>query len=122
MSNLTFFACECETMNREKKTRLQSAGWKVGSAEEFLELTPDEASLVELKLSLAKWLKAQRLARNWSQTELAKRIGSSQSRMARVEAGDPSVSLDLMFRAAFAAGATQKDLAKVVGAPRSRRR
>lgn len=109
-------------MKSDKKTRLEKAGWKVGSAEEFLELTADEAALVELKLNLAKWLKAQRLARKWTQAELAKRIGSSQSRLARVEGGDPSVSLDLMFRAAFAAGATQKDLAKVVGAPRTRRR
>jgi DNA-binding XRE family transcriptional regulator len=109
-------------MKSEKKTRLQNAGWTVGTAEDFLGLTADEAALVELKLNLAKWLKAQRLAHKWTQVELAKRVGSSQSRMARVEAGDPSVSLDLMFRAAFAAGATQKDLAKVVGAPRSRRR
>lgn len=109
-------------MKSEKKTRLQNAGWKVGSTDEFLELTPDESALVELKLNLANWVKARRLAQNWSQAELAKRIGSSQSRMARVEGGDPSVSLDLMFRAAFAAGATEKDLAKVVGAPRTRRR
>lgn len=109
-------------MKSEKKARLQSAGWKIGTTEEFLGLTADEAALVELKLNLAKWLKAQRLAHNWTQVELAKRIGSSQSRMARIEAGDPSVSLDLMFRAAFAAGATQKDLAKVVSRPRSRQR
>lgn len=109
-------------MKNEKKTRLENAGWKVGTAEEFVELTSDEAALVELKLNLAKWLKAQRLARDWTQVELARRVGSSQSRMARVEAGDPSVSLDLLFRAAFAAGATRKDLAKVVAAQRTRRR
>lgn len=109
-------------MKNEKKTRLQNGGWKVGTAEEFLELSSEEAALVELKLNLARFLKTCRVARDWTQVELAKRVGSSQSRMARVEAGDPSVSLDLMFRAAFAAGATQKDLAKVIGAPRSRRR
>lgn len=108
-------------MKNEKRERLQKGGWKVGTAEEFLELSSDEAALVELKLNLAKWLKSRRVARDWTQVELAKRIGSSQSRVARVEAGDPSVSLDLMFRAVFAAGATQKDLAKIIGAPRTRR-
>ena len=109
-------------MKNDKRERLENAGWKVGTAQEFLGLTADEAAVVELKLNLAKWLKEKRVTRKLTQVELATRVGSSQSRVARVEAGDPSVSLDLMFRVAFAAGATKKDLAKVIGAGRPPRR
>ena len=109
-------------MKADKRERLEKAGWTVGSTGDFLQLTDDEAAVVELKLNLAKWLRTRRVSRNWTQGEMARRMGSSQSRMARVEAGDPSVSLDLMFRVAFAAGASPKDLARVVATPRVRRR
>src|SRR5581483_4278956 len=42
-----------------------------------------------------------------SQAVVAKRLGSSQSRVAKMEAGDPSVSLDLLLRALLALGATR---------------
>jgi transcriptional regulator with XRE-family HTH domain len=103
-------------MKEEKRRRLESAGWKVSSAADFLGLTAEEEALVELKLRLATWLRTARARRNWTQTEFARRIGSSQSRVAKMEAGDPSVSLDLMFRSAFAAGATQRDLGRFIAA------
>ena len=51
-----------------------------------------------------------------SQTELARRIGSSQSRVAKLEAGETDVSLDLIFRALFATGAKIGEIGKVVAA------
>jgi DNA-binding XRE family transcriptional regulator len=103
------------TMDKTKRRRLEKAGWTVGSAGDFLELSDVENALVEIKLRLSENLKAVRSQRHLSQSELAKRIGSSQSRIAKMEAGDPSVSLDLLIRAHLAAGATRRDLAKVVG-------
>jgi DNA-binding XRE family transcriptional regulator len=100
----------------EKRRKLEALGWKVGSTADFLSLTAEEEALVELKLRLATWLRTARAEHRWTQAEFARRIGSSQSRVARMEAGDPSVSLDLMFRSAFAAGATQRDLGRYIAA------
>ncbi|MGH8768850.1 MAG: helix-turn-helix domain-containing protein [Burkholderiales bacterium] len=97
-------------MNAGKLKKLQAAGWKVGSAKDFLNLSDDETKLVELKLSLINAVKEARQKRGLSQIELAARMGSSQSRIAKIEAGDRTVSLDLIVRAFFATGATSQEL------------
>ncbi len=101
-------------MNPRKRKRLREAGWKTGTVAEFLELNPEESALIEIKLRLSDLVKKARARRRLSQTELAERLGSSQSRVAKIEAGDPSVSLDLLVRASFASGATRKDLARAI--------
>ncbi|AFZ18345.1 helix-turn-helix transcriptional regulator [Allocoleopsis franciscana] len=98
-------------MNTIKRQRLEAAGWRVGNAADFLELSPEEAAFIEMKLSLSKRLRELRLNQKLSQQGLAKKINSSQSRVAKMEAGDPSVSLDLMVRTFLAMGATREDLA-----------
>ena len=99
-------------MSNSKHKRLKAAGWKVGTARDFLGLTDQEAALVEVKLSLIDALKTSRQKNRLSQVGLAQRIGSSQSRVAKIEAGDPSVSLDLIVRALIATGATQQEIRK----------
>lgn len=99
-------------MSTGKLKRLQAAGWKVGTAKDFLKLSREEAALVELRLSLTSAVKKSRLKHGISQIALAQRMGSSQSRVAKIEAGDPSISLDLIVRALIAAGATRQDLQK----------
>jgi ribosome-binding protein aMBF1 (putative translation factor) len=101
-------------MDTAKKKRLKEAGWSTGSVAEFLELTPEESALIEIKLRLTELIKRARTRRHLSQTALAERLGSSQSRVAKIEAGDPSVSLDLLVRASFASGATRKELARAI--------
>jgi hypothetical protein len=91
-------------MNEGKKRRLEAAGFKVGTTDEFLKLTPEESALVSLRLTLARRVRRHRLEGKFSQVELARRIGSSQSRVAKLEAADSEVSLDLLFRAFFAMG------------------
>ena len=103
-------------MNSARLKKLRAAGWKVGSARDFLNLNDEEAMLVELKLSLTSALKEARQKRRLSQIDLAQRLGSSQSRVAKIEAGDPSVSLDLIVRALFAAGATRRELMRAFSA------
>ena len=93
-----------------KRKRLQADGWKVGSYEGFLQLTAEEHRLVELKVSLSHAVRKSRVKRKLSQTDLAQRMRSSQSRVAKIEAGDPSVSLDLIVRALIASGATTRDI------------
>jgi len=101
-------------MRADKRSRLEAKGWNVGTAEEFLGLTPEEAALVEIRLKLADGVRERRKQRRLTQTELAKRLGSSQSRVAKVETADESVSLDLLVRSFLALGATPSDLAEVL--------
>jgi ribosome-binding protein aMBF1 (putative translation factor) len=101
-------------MDARKKKRLEAAGWRVGTAEDFLELDAAEAALVELKLGLSEALRARRTAKRLSQAQLAKRLGSSQSRVAKMEAADQSVSLDLLLRGLLVLGATLRDVAKLI--------
>ena len=96
-------------MKTNRRKNLAAARWKVGTAREFLGLSDEEAAFVELKLTLSASLKKCRTSQGLSQHELAKRLRSSQSRVAKMEASDPAVSLDLLIRALFAAGAKKKN-------------
>ncbi len=103
-------------MNKAKRTKLAAHGWRVGSAADFLELTAEEAAFVATKLALSESLRARRTAQHLSQAALAKRLKSSQSRVAKMEAADPTVSVDLLLRGLFALGATPRDIAKALRA------
>lgn len=102
-------------MKAEKKRNLENAGWRIGEARDFLELSPEEAEFVEIKLALSGRLRRLREERNWTQAEFARRVGSSQSRVAKMEAGDPTVSIDLLVRSLLAAGADRTELGGIVG-------
>jgi predicted transcriptional regulator len=97
-------------MNKAKRKKLESKGWKVGTVQDFLKLSGEEAAYVELKLMLAKNVQKRRRAMNLTQTALARRLKSSQSRIAKMEAGDPSVSVDLLVRSLLALGASKQSL------------
>ena|SRR3989304_5977040 len=101
-------------MKSSKKKSLESKGWKFGSAREFLNLSDEEVAYVELKLALSKNLQEYRREKKLTQEELARRLKSSQSRIAKMEAGDPSVSLDLLVRSLLALGASRKHLAQML--------
>ncbi len=102
------------TMSKEKIRKLAAKGWKVGSAEDFLELSTEEALYVEIKLAFSEFLRKFREDLDLTQEVVAKMIHSSQSRVAKMEAGDPSVSLDLLIRSLLALGASNRDLAKTM--------
>ena len=101
-------------MRKTKQRKLEATGWQVGSASEFLKLSPEEAALVETKLALSAALRARRTAQHLSQADLARRLKSSQSRIAKMEAGDRTVSVDLLLRGLFALGATARDVTKAI--------
>ena len=100
-------------MDSAKRTRLEKAGLRVGTAKDFLELSQEEAAYIELKLNLAKAFSEKRKSLGLSQVAVAKRIKSSQSRVAKMESGDPSVSIDLLVKSLFALGKTRKSLQQV---------
>jgi len=104
-------------MKKSKKEKLEANGWKVGSADDFLDLSKEESEFIRVKLSLSKFLKSKRLHKKYSQIEFAKQIKSSQSRVAKMERGDPSVTIDLLVHSLLSLGTTRKELAKIIGAP-----
>ena len=104
-------------MRESKRKRLEAKGWRVGDAADFLSLSPGEAAYVELKLRLADRLKERRRQRTLTQNQLARLVKSSQSRIAKMEAGDPTVTVDLLIRALLALGVSNKELATTI-APR----
>jgi len=91
-------------MDKQKKARLEAAGWAVGTAKDFLKLSDAEAAYVEVKVALGEQLRIARTELRLSQQEVAKRVQSSQSRVAKMEAADPSVTVDLIFRSLFQLG------------------
>jgi hypothetical protein len=97
-------------MDNEKRKRLETAGWRAGTAEEFLGLSAAEAALVELRLRLSDQLKQRRRAMNMSQAAFAKSLRSSQSRVAKMEANDSTVSIDLLIRSLVGSGMTLQEL------------
>ena len=106
-------------MKTAKRKKLEAAGWRIGTTEEFLGLSSEEAKIVEMKLALGDSLRRYRIRRRWTQQDLAKRLGSSQSRVAKLETGALGVTLDLLFRALFVAGASTDEISREL---RSRRR
>lgn len=103
-------------MRAIKRKKLTDAGWEVGDAMDFLGLSPEEEAYLELRLKLSDGLKTRRSRKKLTQSELAKSIGSSQSRVAKMEAGDPAVSVDLLIRSLIALGADSRDIARIISA------
>ena len=106
-------------MREAKKKRLHSKGWHTGTTAEFLELSDEESRYIELKVRLAAGLRKRRQGRELTQAQLARLIRSSQSRVAKMEAGDPTVSLDLLMKALLALGMSERDIARLISKRRS---
>jgi len=101
-------------INNTKRKRLEAKGWRIGSTKEFLGLSEQENTYIELKLSLGENLKKRRLQNKLTQVELAKLLRSNQSRIAKMESGDPSVSIDLLVKSLLLLGTTRQDLAMII--------
>lgn len=102
-------------MKKSKIAKLEKAGWKVGTAKDFLKLTDEEVAFIEMKLALAKYLKDKRRRKKLTQDQLAHALHSSQSRVAKMEAGDPSISFDLLIKSLLSLGTSPKQLARIIG-------
>jgi DNA-binding XRE family transcriptional regulator len=101
-------------MSKAKEKKLAAAGWRTGDAKDFLDLTDEEAAFVELKLALADFMRDVRVEHGWTQTHVARLIGSSQSRVAKMESADSSVSIDLLVKSLLSLGATRKQVGQVI--------
>lgn len=102
-------------MRESKRRKLEAKGWRIGTPKDFLGMSDEEEAYVNLRLKLAEGLKERRQSRGITQLGLARTIKSSQSRVAKMEAGDPTVSLDLLVKSLFALGASNRELAAIIG-------
>lgn len=107
-------------MTKAKRTALEAKGCRLGTTQEFLDLTNEDVALIEVKLALSREPRECRAARHWSQSSLAKLIGSSQSRVAKMESGDLSVTVDLLMKSLFTLGATPEDVGDALQRRRQR--
>jgi len=101
-----------------KRARLEGKGWKIGSAKEFLDLSDEEVAYIEMKLVLSGKLKQRRQQKRMTQADLARLLHSSQSRIAKMETGDLSVSIDLLVKALLALGVSKKELGRSISRER----
>jgi DNA-binding transcriptional regulator YiaG len=101
-------------VKKGKKEKLERTGWVVSGTQEFLDLSDAEMALIDVRVSLAKALRRRRQRLKISQAAFAKRVGSSQSRVAKMEAGDPSVSIDLLIRSLITSGSSTEEIGKVI--------
>jgi DNA-binding XRE family transcriptional regulator len=96
----------------------QACKWARGDFVDFLELTDAEVGLVDIRLALARRLQHVRCDREWTQSDMAGELGTSQSRIARMEDPDPSVSIELLVKSLLALGASREELGAVIaGSP-----
>jgi len=101
-------------MDKKKRQQLEEKGFQVRSAADFLELTPEEEAYIDIRLDISNMVKSQRAKRGWTQEQLARAIGSSQSRIAKLEGGDPGISMDLMIKALLRLGTSKKQIGKLL--------
>jgi hypothetical protein len=101
-------------IEKSKRKKLETAGWKIGTVSEFLDLDRQEADYIELKLALSRNLQKKRRCLRLTQLDLAKMIKSSQSRVAKMESGDPSVTIDLLVRSLLALKTPKNSLARLL--------
>jgi len=101
-------------MDKKIQKQLEDKGFRVGSAADFLELTPEEEAYIDIRLDFSSLVKSQRAKRGWTQEQLARAIDSSQSRIAKLEGGDPGISLDLMIKSLLRLGTSKEQIGKLL--------
>jgi len=104
-------------MDSARRRKLEAAGWKFGTVEEFLNLTPDESQLIELRLALCEALREERSRLKLTQAEAAEKLQTTQPRVSRMESGDPSVSLEALFQSLFKLGVSNRTIARKISRP-----
>ena len=97
-----------EKMKKEKQRKLEKAGWKAGDTADFLELTKEEAALIDMKISLSRTFCHLRKKAKLTQVQVANILHTSQSGVAKMEVGDPSVSMELLVKGMIKLGASKK--------------
>jgi len=101
-------------MDEEKRQRLEDAGWKVGDASEFLELTETDEAIIELRLTLARHLRDRRREQNVTQANLADRLNTSQPRVSKMENADEGASIESLVASLIELGADRREIGRII--------
>jgi hypothetical protein len=96
-------------MNIEKRQKLEAAGFKVTTVAKFLDLSPEEMEMIEIRLSLSKLLKQFR-----EKQKLAENLNSSRSQVAKMDASDTDGAIDLLIKSLLSLGATRADIVMAI--------
>ena len=91
-------------MDAAKRKVIEAAGWKVGDAADFLEMSDQERQLLDTRVKLALAIRQQREALHLSQKQLGALLKTSQPRVAKIERAASDVSMDQLIRAFTMAG------------------
>jgi transcriptional regulator with XRE-family HTH domain len=102
-------------MDAKEREALEAAGYTVVSdVHSWLGLSKAESDFIHIKLDLRHLVRFARERAGLTQAQAARRLKSSQSRVSKMEGGDPAVSLDLLVSAALTLGATRQEVALAV--------
>jgi DNA-binding XRE family transcriptional regulator len=105
-------------MDSETRGYLEAEGHHmVTDVADWLGLSEAESDLIDLRLDLRRLVRFARERAGLTQAQAARKLKSSQSRLSKMESGDPSVSLDLLVTSALTLGATRQEVAAAVAGP-----
>ncbi|MBA3573135.1 MAG: XRE family transcriptional regulator [Pyrinomonadaceae bacterium] len=91
-------------MDAKRRKAIEEAGWSIGDAADFLEMTAEERQLLDARVELALAIRRQRQSCGLSQKELGAKLKTTQPRVAKIERAASDVSMDQLIRAFTAAG------------------
>lgn len=95
-----------------KNARLEQAGWKTVTVQDFLGLSDDDMAVIEVKVALSKRLRDQRVRSGLTQSQVARTLRTSQPRVAKMEAADRTVSIDLLVKALVKTGVSVREIGR----------
>ena len=100
------------SLSAKKRERIKSMGGRVTSAGEWLDLSPEEIAVIDMKIRLGEQIKARRRKKRLSQESLAKLLKTSQGRVSKLEKGQ--ATLDQLARSLLALGGSSKDVGQTI--------
>ena len=101
-------------MDSKKRKRLEAAGWTFGNPEDFLGMSPEEASYLEVKLTLAREVESQRKKAGLSQSDLAAKLKTRQPNISLLEKAQQNVTIDALFKTLLTLGLSPRKIAAVL--------
>ncbi|MGB5398666.1 MAG: helix-turn-helix domain-containing protein [Thermoanaerobaculia bacterium] len=99
-------------LEARKRERIEKMGGRVTTVEEWLELSPEEVAIIDMKIQLGEELKALRRSKKLSQEKAAEILNTSQGRVSKMERGQ--ASLDQLAWCLLVMGKSRKALARAI--------
>ena len=93
-------------MTKEKIKKLEAMGFKVTTTKDWLRLSVEEEKVIEMRVALAAELEKMRKEAGLTQAQLAKKLGTKQSGVARMINNPDTATIDNLIKAMVAMGAS----------------